>query len=176
MKTWLKRSLIGLTALAAVGVAMTACAPHRFGHRHGPDGDPAFWREQGMARMASKLDLNAEQKAKLATLADTLEQQRKVLRGNATDPKAELQALVSGDKFDRTRAQTLVQEKTEAIRTGSPAVITAMGDFYDSLQPAQQQQVRDFLQRRGHGHHGGWRDRAEADGKSPAPADPASRP
>jgi hypothetical protein len=27
-------------------------------------------------------------------------------------------------------------------------VIAALGDFYDSLQPAQQQKVRDMMQRR----------------------------
>ena len=45
-----------------------------------------------------------------------------------------------------------LQQKTDAVRTGSPEVIAAMGDFYDSLNPAQQQQVRDFMQKRR-----GWR-------------------
>ena len=45
-----------------------------------------------------------------------------------------------------------MQQKTDAVRTGSPEVIAAMGDFYDSLNPAQQQQVRDFMQKRR-----GWR-------------------
>jgi protein CpxP len=30
--------------------------------------------------------------------------------------------------------------------------VAAVGDFYDSLRPEQQRQVRDFLQRR----HGPW--------------------
>ena len=31
-------------------------------------------------------------------------------------------------------------------------VVAALGDFYDSLNPAQQQKVREFMQ-----HRGGWR-------------------
>ena len=61
-------------------------------------------------------------------------------------------SLVAGATFDRAKAQALVQQKTDAVRTGSPEVIAAMGDFYDSLNPAQQQQVRDFMQKRR-----GWR-------------------
>ena len=45
-----------------------------------------------------------------------------------------------------------MQQKTDALRSGSPEVIAALGDFYDSLNPAQQQKVRDFMSRRG-----GWR-------------------
>ena len=71
-----------------------------------------------------------------------------------TDPRAEVQALVTGAKFDRERAQTLVTSKTAAVTTKSPEVITAMADFYDSLNAAQQQKVRDFMQRRGGWHRG----------------------
>ena len=67
-------------------------------------------------------------------------------------PRAEMQALVTGDKFDRTRAQALVTEKTAALNTGSPEVIAAAADFYDNLNQVQQQKVRAFMERRG-----GWR-------------------
>ena len=63
-----------------------------------------------------------------------------------------MQSLVAGAQFDRAKAQALVQQKTDALRSGSPEVIAALGDFYDSLNPAQQQKVRDFMS-----HRGGWR-------------------
>ena len=44
-------------------------------------------------------------------------------------------------------------QKTAALNAKSPEVIAAAGDFYDSLNPTQQQKVRDFMQRR----HGWWR-------------------
>ena len=98
-------------------------------------------------RMSSKLDLNAEQKQRLTVLADKLHAQRLALVGDKPNPRADVQALVAGDKFDRSRAQALVTEKTAALSTQSPEVIAALGDFYDSLNAAQQQKVRDFMNR-----------------------------
>ncbi len=159
MKTWIKRSLIALAGAGIVLGSLTAC-----GHRmhHGgwrSDATPeqqAEWRGKMVDRVASKLDLNAEQKAKLSTLGEKLHAQRLAVRG-AADPRADMQSLVAGATFDRTKAQALVQQKTDAVRAGSPDVISALGDFYDSLNPTQQQQVRDFMQRRGRWGHGGPR-------------------
>jgi len=102
-------------------------------------------------RVSSKLDLNADQKQRLSVLADKLHEQRTALMGQTKDPRAEVKALVAGDKFDRVRAQALVTEKTTVLQSKSPEVIAALADFYDSLNPAQQQKVRDFMV-----HRGGW--------------------
>ncbi|HCE30059.1 MAG TPA: hypothetical protein DET46_16400, partial [Comamonadaceae bacterium] len=77
-----------------------------------------------------------------------LQAQRAAFVGKAGDPRAEMQALVAGEKFDRARAQTLLDEKLRVVQTGSPEVLTAMADFYDSLNPEQQQKVRELMQRR----------------------------
>ena len=104
-------------------------------------------------RVSSKLELNEDQKQRLGVLADKLKEQRTALVGKTTDPRAEVQALVAGDKFDKARAQTIVAEKTAALSAKSPEVIAAAADFYDSLNTTQQQKVREFMQRR----HGWWR-------------------
>ena len=75
--------------------------------------------------------------------------------GQGNDPRAEIKALVAGDKFDAERAQALVNQKTAALQAGSPEVIAALADFYNSLNPAQQQKVRDFMERRGRWSHRG---------------------
>ena len=73
-------------------------------------------------------------------------------------PQQQMQELVKGERFDRARAQTLVDEKTQAARAAAPQVIAAMGDFYDSLKPEQQAKVRTFLERGpGRGFMGGGR-------------------
>jgi Spy/CpxP family protein refolding chaperone len=99
-------------------------------------------------RVSSKLDLNEAQKTKLNALADQLEAQRAAFVGKTADPRAEVQAIVAGDKFDRVRAQSLLEDKTRAVQAHSPAVVNAMADFYDSLNPDQQQKVRELMQRR----------------------------
>lgn len=153
MKPWIRRTLLGLFGASVALGALTACG-HRYEH-HGWNASPeehARWRGKMLDRVASKLELNEEQKQKLAVAADKLHAQRTALRG-AGDPRAEVQKLVSGEKFDRARAQTLVAEKTAAVSAKSPEVIAALADFYDSLNPQQQAKVREFMERR----HGWWR-------------------
>ena len=151
MKPWIKRTAIG----AFVGVltlgGLAACGHH---HRHGPMNDEQVMelRSKAVERIAGKLELNEAQKAKLGTLADELMAQRKAMRGG-TEPKAELQALIAGSSFDRAKAQALLEQKTQAVQAGGPKLIAALGDFYDSLSPAQQAQVRQFMAER---RHGGW--------------------
>ena len=67
--------------------------------------------------------------------------------GKTADPRAEVQALVATATLDKARAQALIEEKTGALRSKSPEVIAAAADFFDNLNPAQQQQVRDLMNR-----------------------------
>lgn len=152
MKPWIKRTLIGLFGASILVGGLTACGhrPHAFGANMSAE-ETAQYRVKMIDRVTSKLDLNADQKQRLTVLADKLREQRTALMGQTKDPRAEVKALVAGDKFDRVRAQTLVTEKTTMLQNKSPEVIAALADFYDSLNPAQQQKVRDFME-----HRGGW--------------------
>ena len=154
MNKWIRRAIYGLFGASIVLGGLTAC-----GHRHeamGPQAsaqDQSRFREKMIERVAERLELTAEQRRRLGVLADSLQAQRAALKGSGTDPRAEVRALVAGEKFDRARAEALVTEKTAAITRQSPEVIAAAGDFYDSLDPRQQARVREFMQRR----HGWWR-------------------
>lgn len=148
MKPWIKKTLMGLFGATIVVGGLTACST---GHHHrGPMSaeNMAQMRGKVVDRVSSKLDLNEPQKQKLQVLADKMEAQRTAVMGKATDPRAEMQTIVSGAKFDRTRAQALLEEKTRAVQTSSPEVITALADFYDSLNTDQQQKVRELMQKR----------------------------
>ena len=152
MKTWIRRSLIGLAATTALFGGLAAWAGHGPGHCWG--GDPAE-RQARMVDFASrKLDLDTAQKAKLEALAGTVQAQRKALVADGSNPRAELQALISGPSFDRTKAGALLQGKLTAVQLKSPEVINAFGDFYDSLRPEQQAKLREALSRGRHGRHG----------------------
>ena len=157
MKSWIKRTLFGLFSASILVGGLTACAS-----RHQGEGGASMSAEQSaqrrekmLERVASKLDLNADQKVRLATLADKLHAQRTALMGQGNDPRADVKALVAGDKFDAVRAQALFNEKMAVVQARSPEVIAAMADFYNSLNPAQQQKVRDFMERRGRWSHRG---------------------
>ena len=152
MRTWIKRTLLGLFGATVVLGGLSACG-HRYGHERfsamAPE-EQAEFRKRAVERVASRLDLNEEQKKRLDTLAAKLQEQRLALRG-AADPRSEVRSFVAGDKFDREKAQAFLGEKVAAVQAKSPEVITALGDFFDSLSPGQQAKVRDMLQRRNHG-------------------------
>ncbi|WP_280153392.1 Spy/CpxP family protein refolding chaperone [Piscinibacter sp. XHJ-5] len=157
MKPWLKRTFVGLFGASALLGGVAACSHSHYGHggwqSMGPQ-DAAKFKARAADKVADKLDLDAAQKAKLTALLDRLHEQRTALHGT-TDPRADVQSLMKDATFDRWHAQDLVNAKLNALREKSPQVIAALGDFYDSLRPEQQQRVREFLQRSHRwGHHG----------------------
>lgn len=151
MKPWIKRTLFGLFGIGIIAGGLSAC-----GHRHHEHGmviseeDSARFKARMVERVGKELELNEQQKQQLGALGDRLREQRVALVGKTTDPRAEVQALVAGAQFDKARAQAILDEKTAAIRGKSPEVIGAAAEFFDSLNPAQQQKVRDFMK----GRHG----------------------
>ena len=155
MKTWIKRSLIGLFGVSILVGGLAAC-----GHRHHGWGgtqisaeDAAQWRERLLERAGKELQLDDAQQQRLGVVFDRMREQRNALVGSTPNPRAELRALIGGERFDSARAQALVDEKTNAIRAGSPQTIAALAEFYDSLKPEQQQKLREFMDKRGRG----WR-------------------
>lgn len=149
MNPWIKRTLIGLTSITVLAGGLAACG-HRGQHAQGPASaeQVAEWRGKAVDRVTRKLDLTAEQRQKFEVLADKLIAQRAAMIGQSQGPRTEMKALVAGEKFDRARALNLLDEKTRVLQMSTPEVITALADFYDSLNPAQQAEVREFLDKR----------------------------
>lgn len=158
MKPWIKKTLIGVFGVTLLVGGLSAYS-HRYGGHDGwqvSEHDSAKWRERVIDKAGEKLALDSTQRQRLGTLFDQMSEQRKALIGATTNPRAEIAALVAGDKFDRTRAQALVQDKTAALRDKSPEVIAAMAEFYDSLNAEQQQELRELINKLGgrFGRHG----------------------
>ena len=156
MKTWLKRTLIGVFGASVLFGGLAACSHRHDGNWQMSEADSAKWREKMLDRVSGELKLDEAQKAKLGVLADTVRAQRQALMPTGVPAvREDLQSLVAGERFDRSKAQALVDAKTGAVREKSPAVIAAAADFYDSLKPEQQLKVREFMAKRRGGH--GWR-------------------
>jgi periplasmic protein CpxP/Spy len=151
MKRWIKLTLAGVFGATLLGGGLLACS-HR--HHHAmTDAERLEWQQKMVSRAASKLDLDAAQKTRLEALAQAVAAQRAPVMG-ASDPRAELLGVMSGEKLDRARAQAWIDARTAALRDGAPRVLAASADFYDSLRPEQQAQLRELLQR---GRRHGWR-------------------
>ncbi|MBL0917759.1 MAG: Spy/CpxP family protein refolding chaperone [Hydrogenophaga sp.] len=147
MKPWLKRTFIGLTSITVLAGGLAACGT-RDHHGSASPEKVAEWRGKAVDRVSRKLDLGTEQRQKLDVLADKLVAQRAAMIGQTGHPREEMRALVGGEKFDRARALHLLDEKTRVLQIATPEVINALADFYDSLNPTQQAEVREFLDKR----------------------------
>jgi Spy/CpxP family protein refolding chaperone len=154
MKPWIKRSLIALTSATVVLGALSACSSRGDHARGWSDERVTEMRGKAVEKISDKLELNAGQKAKLEVLADEMIDSRKVMRGESGDVRSDLKSLIAAEKFDRTKAQQMLDQKIQALQGSGPKVLAAFADFYDSLNPEQQKQVREKLERRGHGWWG----------------------
>jgi Spy/CpxP family protein refolding chaperone len=150
----IRRIAFGVLGVTLIAGGLSACGHHRdqaWGANVSAE-QFAKQRDKMVDRAASKLDLNAEQKLLLSNLGDKLLDQRKAMLGQTTDPRAELKALIAGPKLDTAKAQALITDKTTAMQAKSPETLAALAAFYDSLNPTQQQKVRDMME----GRHGWW--------------------
>lgn len=123
---------------------------HHFGHGHhghpfGRHADAGGFAEHLVDRAAAKLDLDDEQRGRLAAWVAQLQQQRQALKGLARGP--ELVGLLAGEQFPRESAQQLLDAKLDTLRAAGPGVIGAFADFFDALD-AEQRQVLRFMMRR----------------------------
>ena len=109
----------------------------------------AQMRDRVVQKASRKLSLNADQQQRLTQLGDTLIAQRLASQAQTNSPRAQMRALLDGSRFDLSGAQDLVQNAANKLTAQSPEMLTAVGGFFDSLNPVQQQQVRDRLDGRG---------------------------
>lgn len=153
MRPWIRRTLIGVFGASLLFGAFAAGACHRHGWSPLSEADATRLKERMVDKVAKKLDLDEAQKARFATLADRVQEQRKALAGPNGEARTELRSLVAGPAFDRAKAQALLEQKTQAVAGNGPQLVAALGDFWDSLKPEQQAKLREFMDRR-HGWRG----------------------
>jgi periplasmic protein CpxP/Spy len=146
MKALFRKSLLGLLGASILVFGAAGCS-HHAGARHANEASRADVRAKMVDRVATKLDLNEMQKQKFIALAAKMQEQRSSLMGANKDPRADAKAVIAGNTFDKAKAQALIDEKTQLIKSKSPEVIAAAADFFDALNPTQQQQVREFMSR-----------------------------
>ena len=150
-KTWLKRTLLGVAVSTALLGSLAAYSAEGGGFHHGPPTPEQIAQHEAtmLAHIGKKLNLDANQAAKLKALGDLVVAQHTPSAAGAA-PHAQMGALIAGNTFDRAGAQNLLNQHIAKMQANGPAVIAATGDFFDSLNPTQQQQVRDLAAH----HHG----------------------
>lgn len=145
MKRITKFAIIGTGALLLVG-SFTAC------HRHREPEQRAEWM---MEKVSKELKLDQAQQEKLKTLSDEMLAVRKAMKKEFGNGREQLLALIDQPKLDQAKVLGMIQSHTQTINQRAPKIVAAMGDFYDSLSPEQQTEVRQFVKEH-HEHHGHW--------------------
>ncbi len=131
-----------VAAVFTIGVtAATGCG---YAFRANPQKFAALYVEY----VAKELGLNETQTAKLTVLKDAVLKAREAIRtGREEKTKAAL-ALLDKPTIDRPRALALWQQSMHDLGDQGPGIIITFGDFYDSLNPAQQKKVRETIKER----------------------------
>ncbi len=150
-KTWLKRTLLGVAVSTALMGSLAAYSAENGGFHHGPATPEQMAQHEAMmlSHIGKKLNLDANQAAKLKVLGDLMVAQHAPSAAGA-DPHAAMTALIAGNTFDRAGATQLMNQHIAKMQANGPAMINATGDFYDSLGATQQAQVRELAAK----HHG----------------------
>ena len=99
-------------------------------------------------RVTKKLDLTESQRQKFAALANSVVVTLQAVKPEREQHMADISGLLEQPVFDQARALQLVQQKTQLVNDRAPGLIASLGEFVDSLNDEQKQQLQDFLQHR----------------------------
>jgi Spy/CpxP family protein refolding chaperone len=146
MKRMTKFIVFGTGAVLLAG-SIAACSHHRTPEKR------AEWMTE---KVSKELKLDDAQQARLKTLSDEMLSVRKQMRQEFGNDRNEVLSLLDQSKLDQAKLLGMVKEHTRTINEQAPKVVAALGDFYDSLSPEQQAEVRKFIQEHREHHHRRW--------------------
>jgi len=126
--------------------SIAACSHHR---------SPEQRAEWMMEKVGKELKLDEAQQAKFKALSDDMLAVRKQMRHEFGGDRDQVLGLLDQPKLDQAKILGMVKEHTQTINQQAPKIVAALGDFYDSLSPEQQAEVREFVKEH-HEHRRHW--------------------
>ena len=174
MKTWLKRTLLGVAVSTAL-LGSLAAYSQGVGFHHGPPSPEQMAQHEAMmlAHIGKKLNLDANQAAKLKALADLMHGEH-APPAAGTDPHAAMTALIAGNTFDRAGAQAAGQQARRQDPGQQPRADHRRRRLLRQPQRHAAAQVREFAAKH-HGFFGLGGFGPGGDARPPRPARPARR-
>jgi protein CpxP len=136
MKLFSKYALLIVGTVLVVGT-FSACSHHR---------DPEHRAQWMQEKVTKELELNDVQQVNLKRLSDEILTARKAMKTQFGDDRDQLLVVLDQPTMDRETVLGMIQSHTRAIDERAPAIVVAVGDFYDSLNAQQQVEIRDFIQ------------------------------
>jgi protein CpxP len=99
-----------------------------------------------VGKASKELELNAAQKARLVEVKNEFLDVRKTMRSDRAQTRADVLAMLKQPTLDREKMNAIVSQKIATINTRSPAVVDAIGNFYDSLDDSQRAELSEFIE------------------------------
>ena len=105
------------------------------------------------AYIADELELDAVQTQALDVLKDQMLSAHHIIKAKSI--REEATALLNAETFDRAQALELINAKTASVNEQAPDLVNAVGDFLDSLNSEQKNEMLEIMkEHRGHkGRH-----------------------
>lgn len=129
-----------ILATTAAGVVAVAGSDRGF-YRHYGQGFATHISE----RVSSELELNESQQSNLQSLIDTVMEKRGNFKENRSERKAELLAMLDSETLDQGKINALLTQKTQAVESAAPEMISAIAQFTDSLSAEQRAELKEKL-------------------------------
>ena len=147
-KTTMKQSTKIISAIVlTIGVAGGAAAYDKYGNSEKR-------ADFMVSYISDELELDATQSQALEVLKDQLVSARHSVKEEAEPMKAKAFELLNAETFDRAQALEMITTKTSAVNEQAPEIVNALGDFLDTLNSQQKEEITEFLaEHRGHRGH-----------------------
>ena len=135
-----KRTIILITSGVLLIGGVAAC---KRGMHHGSAEERGEWIVE---KASNKLELNADQKSKLIVVKNEFLDVRKTMRSDRDQTRADVLSMLKQPTLDREKMNSIVNQKIATINTRSPAIVDAIGNFYDSLDASQRAELSEFIE------------------------------
>ena len=103
----------------------------------------------GLRRISKKLKLDERQQSKLSSLQNTFEASQSYVADIRKERSVLLGDIFTDNGFDRDSALRYLNVPRLAFEEQVPAIIDALGEFSQCLNPQQQVQLRELMRK----HH-----------------------
>lgn len=97
-------------------------------------------------KVSEELELNDNQRVKLVAVKDEFLDMRKTIRSDRTQRRAEVLDMLKQPTLDREKMNAIVSQKIATINARSPAIVDAIGNFFDSLDDSQRAELSEFIE------------------------------
>jgi len=141
MKKATKITIAAVLSIGLIGATGAYAAKDR-------KGDHEAHAERAVGFITKKLELDANQEQALSVLKDQVLVAKTAMHSEMDSTKTDVLALVSADSFDQGKALELINAKTATVDAVAPDLVIAMGNFMDSLNAEQKQDLVEFMNSR----------------------------